>query len=279
MEDTLAIALELARLGLRVIPCKDKAGIHNWPTRATTWEKQIREWFTGRYRGYNLGVVLGDEFLLVDLDTKKNGPANWAIFVAGRPFPKTLETATPTGGKHLYLRADPSIVLPSQADLLAAGIDIWSGTRLVIAPPSLHPMTRTQYRFAEQPEWSQGESLIAEAPGWLLDELATPIRRVKTGRHGALLSHATRIRREGGLDADEIVLCLQMFQQSQGFSKPDSELYKLATWVREHVPFDPAGVTSNMREAEVEGQAVLAGLEASFQNFSVPAITGNLIKE
>ena len=279
MEDTLAIALQLARLGLKVIPCQDKTGVHDWPTRATTWDKQIWEWFTGRFSGYNLGVVLGNTFTVVDLDTKKNGPANWAAFVAGRPFPATLGTNTPTLGKHLYLRVDPSIILPSQADLLAPGIDIWTGDHLIIAPPSIHPDTKTRYEFAGRPDWSQGESLIAEAPTWLLNELAIPIRRVRTGRHGALVNHAARIRREAGLDVHEIVLCLQMFQQSQGFCKPEAELYKLALWVREHVPFDPTAVTPNMREIETEGQAIQAGLEASFKNFSCPTTTGNLIEE
>jgi hypothetical protein len=165
-------------------------------------------------------------------------------------------------------------VLPSQADFLAPGIDIWSGDHLVIAPPSVHPDTKTQYRFARNPDWAQGESLIAETPAWLINELATPVRRVKTGRHGALVNHATRIRREAGLDVHEIVLCLQMFQASQGFCKPKAELYKLATWVREHVPFDPSAVTFSVREAEADGQAILTGLEASFRNFSARRLPG-----
>jgi hypothetical protein len=276
MSEPVETALRLAGCGIKVVPCVGKMGVRSWPSRATTNPEQIREWFAGRYSDFNLGAVPGDSFLVVDNDSKKDGPANWLRLSEGEQTPNTLEIVTPTGGGHIWYRIDPSVVVNTGYDFFPGfpGVDIWSGSHILITPPSIHPEVGTNYRFVGEPLWNDPD-LIADAPTWLLEKVAQPVARVREGRHPKLVAHAIKLRADGGLEADEIVMCLRIFQASLGFAKTDRELLGIARWAISKIPFDPARISEHEAELQAEGQAIRAGLMATFQNFiSDPADTG-----
>lgn len=138
-------ALNLARLGCRVFPCvpgKKLPSIAEWPTRATTDEAQIREWWSGDCvvttkngkqlklsANCNIGFVPGDDNLIIDVDCKNgdlSGKRSLDTLVS-RGLPPTFTVQTPSGGLQLYYRKPDKRYIKSIADWMP-GIDI-RGTR------------------------------------------------------------------------------------------------------------------------------------------------------
>ena len=75
-------------------------------------------------------------------------------------LPETVTANTPTGGQHLYFKY-PATDIPT-ATATRDGIDVRASGGVVVAPPSIHPDTKTRY------EWQEGssprEATVAELP-------------------------------------------------------------------------------------------------------------------
>jgi hypothetical protein len=264
----LTTALHFAPLGFRVIPAVGKFGVGGTYSRATVFDRQIVEWFTGPYKNHNLGVVLDEGWVVVDLDTKKDGLNHWAELVGTKVVPPTLTVLTPTGGKHLYFRYNGDRRIKGKESLLAPGVDIWSGNRLMVGPPSIHPDTHTRYQFSGEPDWSLGDDLIADAPEWLTDLIiateSLPSAARPGGRHQDLLRYAVRARSNNGLDAHELFVALAMYRDFKGYparDKRDSELWDIARSAVARYDFNPE--SSNPRVTQK-----LADMQAARESFN-----------
>ena len=104
---------------------------------ATCDPARIRAWWA-RWPRCNVGVSTGPSALaVVDLD----GPAGvtqWRAMLGEHPdTPTTLTSRTPSGGAHLWYRADPARPCPSTVKKLAGDIDTRALGGYVVAPPSV----------------------------------------------------------------------------------------------------------------------------------------------
>jgi hypothetical protein len=260
-------ALNLARIGLRVIPARGKTGIAGTYQRATIDEAQIIEWWDGPYKHFNLAAILDDTILAVDRDTKKDGPKNWLEIVNGHDMPPTLEVETPTGGAHSYFRIEGGAQVRGRVSLLAPGVDIWCGERLLLMPPSLHPDTRTEYRFkGEAPDWSRGAELIPSVPAWLLKRITDAERLPAAirpgGRHQALLVYALKARIQNGLDLDELFGAIKLYRDYRDFDKSDDEIWRVARDTVLKFDFKPTGKDLRVRQRLDKA----AEIDKSFRN-------------
>lgn len=72
--------------------------------KATTSAKRVKEWHALNPQ-INFGIAAGKRLFILDPDMKdgKNGFADLKQF---GPLPRTLTTATPTGGQHLYFETN-----------------------------------------------------------------------------------------------------------------------------------------------------------------------------
>jgi Bifunctional DNA primase/polymerase, N-terminal len=134
----LDAALEYARRGWHVFPCKGKQpltpnGFHNGSSKLD----QVEKWFKA---DVNIGIRTGRESRLVvlDIDLEKGGDHALADLEREHgQLPDTVEVLTGGGGRHIYF-SHPGIEVRCSAGRLGPGLDIRADGGYVIAPPSLH---------------------------------------------------------------------------------------------------------------------------------------------
>lgn len=178
-DDTLVVALSLAKAGWPVFPVKlipwskgdltgvDKRPLVRWLEGATTDLEQIATWWGSEFPGAWVGIHAGRAgIVIVDLDTDKgqrfpkgheragerkgSGKAN--LKAAGIELPPTFHYKTRSGGKHYVYRAPKGRALTIAADHPVPSVDIRAGNGLMVyyGPP-----------LTEAPD-------LADAPDWAL---------------------------------------------------------------------------------------------------------------
>jgi len=168
--DNLALALSIARRGWAVFPCKQEKDPYtkNGYKNATADPEQIKA-FWRRYPGALVGLPCSPNGIFaVDIDIKNgiNGLASWFELVdnhGGGEAPACGPwQQTPSGGHHLIFKMPDGLKVPNNAGKLGPGLDLRSDG--YICTGSL----ANGSAYIWQPE--QGpESVLTEAPGWLLD--------------------------------------------------------------------------------------------------------------
>ena len=143
--DTLNLknaALLYAAKGFTIFPLKvygkEPATPHGFYD-ATTDINQIDEWWN-KNPNYNIGIVTGNGFAVIDLDVNHGGSDRNGVLELEKyqaehgTFPETAICITPRGGKHLYYAVTQE--KKTQTNLLP-GIDICGTKHYVVAPPSV----------------------------------------------------------------------------------------------------------------------------------------------
>lgn len=140
----LNAALALEKIGVSVIPLNGKrpAQAWRWAQERRAGLTEIREWAITR-KLVNLGVVLGKisngGLVCIDLDGQE------AVDTFYQTFPAFCETLTvKTGnGRHLYFLTDDTTTTRT------TGYELRGEGCYVVAPPSIHPQTGTQYEVLD----------------------------------------------------------------------------------------------------------------------------------
>lgn len=118
----------------------------------------------------NVGIAVPRGYVVLDVDTKGNGPATVANLehLHGR-LPDTLAASTPTGGHHLWFTLPPGGGVGNRV-AVAPGLDVRAAGGFVVAAPSVingKPYAWTNWDCMAAPT-------IADAPAWLLNLLRQP---------------------------------------------------------------------------------------------------------
>lgn len=156
----LDAAIEYLGLGLSVVilgkESKEPVTVHtpNGLKDATHDPDVARGWWELTPK-CNVGAVLGAAsggIVVIDID-RKHGVDGYETMrdweMEHGDMPETATCCTPTGGYHLYYRADREI-RPSTNDRL--GVDIRGDDSYVVMPPSVHPDTKTEYTWEFPPD-------------------------------------------------------------------------------------------------------------------------------
>lgn len=179
-------ALHLADHGWPVfplLPSTKRPAIRNWEHRATTDPDRITRCWHGGAR-FNIAVATGPARLVVlDLDPTTtghddpthrhlDGATDLALLTTARgvTLPPTYTVSTPRGGRHLYFRTPPGVVLRNTQGELAPHIDTRAGGGYIVGPGSLRP--EGGYELLDDTE-------PPDLPAWLvqtLTELRPPAR-------------------------------------------------------------------------------------------------------
>ena len=243
--EPLKSALQLADSGLPVFPVEPNGKrpfshlVKHGFKDATTEEVKIRDWWR-TLPSANVGVVTGDVFV-VDIDVKgeADGIARWNELAEGREVPATRTVRTPSGGLHLYFRAPDGVDVRCSNSRLADGIDVKGNGGYVLAPPS---STETgPYTYVS-------EDPIAEAPEWLLNEIAVsrgessnraePVEDVipEGQRNDTLTSLAGTMRHRGMSESEMRVALAAINEQRCHPSLPGEEVQSIARSVAQYPP-------------------------------------------
>jgi hypothetical protein len=204
-------ALEYARRGLSVLPCKPSTKapfVEGGLNSATTDPDVIRDWWA-RWPHAMIGVRMGEDPGVWALDPdgpdrpgKPDGRANWArLCVENGGCPPTHTHLTPNGGKHLLFKWRPDRpVTNSEGKLKGLGINVRGNGGYVIFPPSQRHDGKAyevedsldHFNFAEAPEWlyeliltkpTRSEELTSPKPKISEQALATILPRRDARRY------------------------------------------------------------------------------------------------
>jgi hypothetical protein len=167
-----AAALALAERGWRVLPIEERgkrpltmSGSHD----GTSDLSRVSEWWR-RWPGANIGVATGYGFFVVDSD----GPLG-AAWLEGVELPDTL-TARTARGRHLFFRLPDGVTVANSTSKVSANVDVRGVGGYVVAPPSVHPSGHV-YQWLDLDD-APCRSLMALAPGWLIDGVSDRSRRL-----------------------------------------------------------------------------------------------------
>lgn len=159
-------AIGLAQRGLCVFPViprgKTPATKHGFKD-ATRDPQAIEAWWRN-WPSCNIGVATGALSGVFVIDIDKGEKELRQLEAQHGALPATVESATPGGGRHIFLRYPGWPVKCSQGEL-APGIDVRGDGGYVVVPPSVHPNGRRYY-------WKvDAAKAFADAPAWVLDRL------------------------------------------------------------------------------------------------------------
>jgi hypothetical protein len=166
--DRYAAALRYSARGWSVLPIepKGKRPLVAWLDlqQRVAPASEIDGWYQ-HWPDANVGIVTGhlSGLVVVDVDAEHRGTASLAAIERERgPLPRTVESATGGGGRHLYF-AYPGGTVPNRVGILP-GIDVRGDGGCVVAPPSVHPSGRL-YRWV--PGHDPDETPLAPLPDWV----------------------------------------------------------------------------------------------------------------
>ncbi len=139
---------------------------------ATVDVAQITAWWSGPYRGCNIGGRIPESMVMIDTDPYHGGLDTLAALERRHgPLPETLTdlSGRGDGGAHYFFRRPPGKLIGTR---LGAGIDLKTSTGYGVLPPSVHPDTGRPYIRVERP--------VVAPPDWLVRLLrpapAPPLR-------------------------------------------------------------------------------------------------------
>ena len=242
----LDAALQYIDMGMSVVVLgkESKETITRWTPNglldATRDKAVAEEWWTLTPK-CNIGVVCGAAsggIVIIDVDCKDgiDGYENMRDWEREHgEMPETAICCTPTGGYHLYYRADRE-VRPSVNKSL--GIDVRGDGSYAVLPPSVHPDTKTEYVWEFPPD----EVPIAQADERVYEfiEYVRPdeeksddgARRVdastfeKGGRNNQLYKMACSMMAQSW-DDDAIETSIVTYNRMADDPLPDAEVQKL----------------------------------------------------
>lgn len=151
------LAVDYARMGLAVFPCKPhgkapncRHGVNDW----TCDQERIAAYWRENPSD-NIGIACGQPskgLLVIDLDVSETKDGREALKqweAANGDLPDTAIAITGTGGRHYFFRTDRTNIHPSVNQQL--GVDIRSDGSYVVAPGSVHP-NGTEYEWFAAPQ-------------------------------------------------------------------------------------------------------------------------------
>lgn len=156
----LEAALWYDRMEWAVIPVWGKVAAEEWQpyTKERPTESQLREWFGGRYRKANIGVILGPvsgDLACRDFDTQES----WEAFRRDRSdLAHTLPTVATSSGGHAYFKAKTRTKTLDDGEIRGEG-------GYCVLPPSVHE-SGIIYRWEREP----GAIIPNVDPAWFTQE-------------------------------------------------------------------------------------------------------------
>ena len=279
MSNLLEAAIDYASNGYRVFPCKPglktpltARGFHD----ATTDLDQVEAWWTVNPEA-NIGIATGNA-TVIDIDPVDGRENPW-ISEGGEQVLELfsgIQSITPRGGRHIWLRTPADATWRNSAGKIAPGVDVRSTGGYVLAPPSRVKDEKSDgvYSWIQDAELDCPPSGLPDAPKWLVAKLDTNERETlapggrsawdageaptigEGQRDNALTSMAGNLRHYGHTEAE--ILALLRATNSTRVIPPmgDSELKRIAWSVSRYQPdqLSAFGMLVEPMEFTVNGQ-------------------------
>lgn len=208
--------------GWAVFPCKDKIPLtaHGYKDASKDVE-QIRRMFAG-HQNPNAAIATGkvSGIFVVDIDVKNGAGGDDSLKELEREhgeLPHTVEAITWSGGRHIFFKY-PEKGIGCKTGI-RPGIDIRGDGGYVIAPPSVIEGRSYAWEVSHLPE----DTMIADAPGWLLElledkqpavDLSDKQAKITKNRNETLMHMGVKLRKMG-FDYQQIEANLQAINENR----------------------------------------------------------------
>jgi hypothetical protein len=164
--------------------CKGKCGLMGHGVYDATDDLDtVIGWWSGRFRGHNIGARIPAGILLIDVDPRHGGHETWAALERDHgPFPRCMlqYSGRGDGGTHRFVRLPAGNLSTTRLDHWAqergvgclldgkwtAGIDIKTSSGYAVMAPSIHPDSGNPYTRVDGP--------IPAPPQWFIDLVTVP---------------------------------------------------------------------------------------------------------
>ena len=228
--------LSYVNRGWAVFPCKNKIPLtaHGYKDASTDLEI-VRQMFNG-HQSPNVAIATGKPsgIFVVDVDVKNGAGGSESLEELEREYgelPHTVEALTWSGGRHIFFKY-PEKGIGCKTGI-RPGIDIRGDGGYVIAPPSVIEGRGYEWEVSHHPD----ETMIAEAPDWLLElldekkpviDLSDKGARITQNRNDALMHIGVKLRKMG-FDHRRIEEDLQAINENRcSPALPKKEVSKIA---------------------------------------------------
>ncbi len=215
-------ALSYIRKGWAVFPCKNKVPLtaHGYKD-ASIDDTVVKQMFTHQ-KGANIAVATGkvSGMFVVDIDIKEGARGDESLKELEREhgkLPHTVESITWSGGRHMFFKY-PEQGVGCKAGV-KPGIDIRGDGGYVVAPPSAIEGKEYAWEVSHHPD----ETIIAEAPDWLIDllserqtivDLSDKDAKIAQNRNDTLMHMGVKLCKMG-LDLTTIDMMLQTINENR----------------------------------------------------------------
>ncbi|MEW8000976.1 MAG: bifunctional DNA primase/polymerase [Candidatus Thiodiazotropha endolucinida] len=199
-------ALEYAKLGIPVFPCKGKRPLvaHGFK-EATTDPETISGWWK-KWPNANIGMPTGEisGIVGIDVDVKNGLEGNKGLYRLQQKYqslPDTPQVLTPSGGIHYWFKY-PGIPIKSTSGKLGKGIDIRGDGGYLVIPPSTINQKAYQWEASSpdcppsMPDWLVSLTRKPESSATQLPPSSDSLY-VEGNRNTHLTSLAGSMRRRG----------------------------------------------------------------------------------
>ena len=149
-------------------PHPGKVPLIKWGGLSQVTEASIEKWW-GRWANANIGALLGDGIVVLDIDPRNGGWETIAKLGLGRPHTPT--NLTGGGGEHWFFSTGGREIA---SRTLGPGVELLGRGKIAVLPPSLHASGR---RY----EWEVGFALSEVRPAPLPASLLNGTRPRSTG--------------------------------------------------------------------------------------------------
>ena len=240
-------ALGYAKRGWAVFPCKNKIPLtpHGYKD-ASKDINAVRQMFT-QHKDANIAVATGkvSGLFVLDIDVKNGSRGDDSLKELEKEYgelPHTVEALTWSGGRHIFFRY-PEQGIGCKTGI-KSGIDIRGDGGYIIVAPSVIEGKEYAWEISHHPD----ETMIVDAPGWLLELLKenTPVvdlsdkgAKITENRNNALMLMGVKLRKMG-LEYSQLEMTLQSINENRCLPPlPKKEISNIAKSVS-HYSVDEA---------------------------------------
>lgn len=204
-----------------------------WTSLPPTKKEEASHFADGNF-GIRTGKI--SKVVVMDIDRKSGGFRTLrelkeeGLYLAGVP-----KVRTGGGGVHYYFRLPDCVEIRNSAGKLGKGIDIRGEGGQVVAPPSVHPDTKKEYRWLTSPNGSMPDFprfLIEKLKQEKSDAIHVPTNSVPQGQRNTYLTSRAGSLRTRGFSQEATQAALHEENQAKcNPPLPESEVASIAASV------------------------------------------------
>ncbi|WP_027400087.1 bifunctional DNA primase/polymerase [Anaerovorax odorimutans] len=178
--ETVIAMRNYIKLGLPVIPCKDKKPlIKDWQKRQKTTNEEIEKW-QETIPNINVGLPMGGGSGIIGIDIDGKEAVVRLQELSKGNLPDTWKFETPGGGQRYLYKVPEGVITKKYVETLKgehSELALLGEGQQTILPPSVHPNGGIyKWYKGNSPE----ESKLEDAPKWMLDLMTDNITKKVT---------------------------------------------------------------------------------------------------